>query len=115
MPVNSNMFLLIDGKIFKIGKSGNKLMEMYTFAQHKGGNGLNWQSCLIANGVIIGLFGPDGGRRQDSHMLRECGIDVQLEEAAAAAAALFPEMGPSADSWCGGGDLGYPLLINPQT
>ena len=63
---------------------------MITFARHKGGNGLNCQAICIANGLIIGFYGPAGGRRQDPFMFAEWGILGQLQEHAAAAAVLFP-------------------------
>ncbi|CAN0534636.1 unnamed protein product, partial [Ectocarpus sp. 8 AP-2014] len=45
--------------------------------KHKA-HGLSFQSVVLANGMIGHLYGPESGRRHDSFLLRESGLNDTL-------------------------------------
>lgn len=50
------------------------------FAGHHKDHGLAFQALTLANGMIGHHFGPVPGRRHDSYMLRESGLNRKLAE-----------------------------------
>ena len=50
------------------------------YSGHKRIHALKFQSVVTPFGIIVHLFGPVDGRRQDSHILQESGLQLQTEQ-----------------------------------
>jgi hypothetical protein len=109
-----NCFLLIDGKIFRTAKANDLLIEHASFSYHSKCNGQNFQLVVGAHGVVLGFWGPDGGRTPDANQYRDYGIEEQIEAADAAAQRLFPNRNYQLSGFHCFGDGAYPRSMHMQ-
>ncbi|KAK3105969.1 hypothetical protein FSP39_009829 [Pinctada imbricata] len=73
----SNCWGFIDGTVRPICRPQEN--QRLVFNGHKRIHGLKFQSIVTPNGMIAHLFGPIEGRRHVAGMLRESGIETQMQ------------------------------------
>ena len=73
----NNCLGLIDGTVRVICRPG--LVQKPFYNVYKRFHGLNFQTIATPDGLVAHMFGPIGGCRHDSGMLRENGLVNQLQ------------------------------------
>ncbi|CAN0084944.1 unnamed protein product [Ectocarpus fasciculatus] len=75
----SSIFGFLDGTIRRScrQRDHDDLQRDNYSGKHKA-HGLSFQSLVLANGMIGDLYGPESGRRHDSFLLRESGLNDTL-------------------------------------
>ena len=98
-----NCFGFIDGTVLGIARPQTNQRVCYN--GHKRIHALKFQSIALPNGLIANLKGPFEGRRHDSTMLQQSGVQGELQR----------------NAWYNGqplcvyGDPAYPLSLHLQT
>ncbi|KAK3087535.1 hypothetical protein FSP39_007238 [Pinctada imbricata] len=88
----------IDGTIRPICRPRQNQRVVYS--GHKRVHGLKFQSIMAPNGIIAHFYGPIEGRRHDAGMLRESGVETEMQH-------MMNR--PNNDVFCVYGDPAYPL------
>eukprot|EP00794_Sanderia_malayensis_P013444 gene13444-biopygen10745 len=92
-----NCWGFIDGTVRAISRPGINQRVLYN--GHKRLNAINFQSVATPDGLVASLHGPFEGRRHDSGMLRESGLQQLVQHS----------VSPDGDTMCIYGDPAYPL------
>jgi hypothetical protein len=81
--------MVTDGKLFARAKPSRPDVEAETYSFHHNKNGENYLAFVIACGITIGFFGPQGGRRTDCYLLTFFAVLAQIKAFSDAAIAAF--------------------------
>ncbi len=73
----TNIWGFIDGTVHRVCRPTHGQRDL--FSGHKCYHALKYQHVMCPNGLIVHSFGPFHGRRHDSAMYRESGIDALLQ------------------------------------
>ena len=74
-------------------------MEDITFNGKDKAHGIGRLTIGGGSGLIIAIYGPVGGRRNDAHCFNQCNVAARLAEADAAARLHFPHRLMRGQAW----------------